>query len=115
MKQLVLSIFCSFLMLTSCSKDEIQVIGVEITGTSTLNGSYMLDKTYDKGTKYVNLSNNSQYLKTAFIDNKDMWILMRGNVYYYKIEQNGAYPPKSGWECGFDVDKDKFKCELILD
>ena len=115
MKKLAFVMFCFVLGLTSCSKDTIEIIGVEVSGTYSLNGKYMHDKTFTKGTQYVSVTDETLRLKTAIIDNKDMWILIRGNVYYYKIVKDGAYPPQSGWECGYDVDKEDFKCELIID
>lgn len=115
MKKLIFPLIYSVLILTSCSKDEIEVIGVEISGTSSLNGTYMLDKTYSKGIKYVNIDDETKRLKTTLVDNKNMWILLKNNVFYYRIEQNGQYPPESGWECGIGVDKDKFNCKLIYD
>lgn len=115
MKKLTLLLFCIGICLTSCSKDDIEVIGVEVTGTYSLNGKYMLDDSFKKGTQYVNVNDETLRLKTATIDNKDMWIVIKGNVYYYKIEKNGAYPPESGWVCGYDVGKEKFKCTLLLD
>ncbi len=116
MKKLTLFMIFSVFSLTSCSKDEIEVIGLEISGTNSLNGIYMLDKANTKGLKYVNADDNTERIITYLADNgKDMWGLMKNNILYYKIEQNGVYPPESDWECGIGVDKDKFKCELIID
>ncbi|TYA92105.1 hypothetical protein [Seonamhaeicola marinus] len=115
MKKLPLIMFFSLILLASCSKDSIDVIGVEISGTSTLNGTYMLDKSHTKGPKYVNVNNTSKRLITYMDDGTEMWGLMDANYLLYKKEVDGQYPPESDWECGVGVDKDKFKCKLLLD
>ena len=102
------------LFLISCSKDS-EVIGIEISGTSSLNGTYMLDKSYTKGPKYVNTEDTAKRLITYDDKETNMWGLMNRNYLVYKIEKNGEIPPESGWECGVGVDKDKFKCILIYD
>lgn len=115
MKQLALIMLCIVFSLTSCSKDNIEVVGVEISGTSSLNGTYMLDKTYTKGPKYVNISDNTKRLITYDDEGIEMWGLMSSNYLLYKIEVNGEYPPNADWQCGIGADKDAFNCELILD
>ncbi len=118
MKRSALVMHCLTLILTiglfSSCNDEIEVIGVEVSGSS-FDGIYLLDKTYTKGTKYVNQSDGTERIKTVFWEDKNQWVLMKNNVVYYKIEQDGPYPPDSQWECGIGADKDKFKCELIID
>ncbi|WP_136479885.1 hypothetical protein [Cognatitamlana onchidii] len=100
----------------SCDKDEPQVIGVEVSGTSSLNGTYMIDQNYTKGTRFINKENDTERIKTyTSEEGVDMWGLMRRNVLYYKIERDGSnIPPESQWECGIGVDKDKFKCLPIF-
>lgn len=115
MKKLNLLMLCLSMVIVSCSKDDVEVIGVEISGTSSLNGTYMLDKAHTKGPKYVNVSDSSKRLITYNDEGTEMWGLMSANYLLYKIEVDGTYPPKSDWECGVGVDKDAFKCELIID
>ncbi|WP_406683293.1 hypothetical protein N1F78_11430 [Seonamhaeicola sp. MEBiC1930] len=115
MKKITFILLVLLLAITSCSKDNIEIVGVEISGTYSLNGTYMLDKTYTKGPKYVNTLDESKRLITYNDEGTEMWGLMYTNILYYKIEANGEYPPKSDWECGIGADKDAFKCELIID
>jgi hypothetical protein len=115
MKKLTFLLLCFSLVIASCSKDNIEVIGVEISGTSTLNGTYMLDKAHKKGPKYVNVSDASKRLITYNDEGTEMWGLMSSNYLLYKIEVNGEYPPEANWDCGIGVDKDAFKCKLIID
>ncbi len=103
------------LFLTACSNDSDRIIGVEISGTSTLNGTYMLDESHTKGPKFVNVEDSSKRLITYMDDGTEMWGLMRQNYLVYKIEMNGDIPPEQQWECGVGVDKDKFRCFPIFD
>lgn len=118
MKRLTL-VLCYFIFtlcagsFCSCS-DHIEIIGLQVSGSS-FDGTYLLDKTYTKGTKYVNKDDATERVKTVFWEDKNQWVLMKNNVVYYKIEQDGPYPPDSQWECGIGAGKDKFKCELIID
>ena len=103
-----------FIAITSCSSNSEEIVGLDVSGTS-FNGKYMLDKTYTKGVKYIHESDETKRIITYDIakEGLKMWGLMVGNTLYYKIEQNGAYPPESQWDCGIGIDKDKFKIAYI--
>ncbi len=101
-------------VLTSCSSDDsVEVVGLEVTGSGGFDGIYMLDETFTEGTKYVKESDDNTCIKTINIDDEDLWILLQGGYYYYKIAQDGPYPPESDWVCGFDYDMDTFRCTII--
>lgn len=114
MKKATVIMHCFILTLaigltTSCSSDSEELIGVEVSGSS-FDGTYLLELNYTKSKKFVNKSDESErIIEYSNDDDKAMWGLMKGNTLYYKIEQNGSTPPKSQWDCGVGVHKDKFR------
>lgn len=98
------------ILLYSCTNEPDRVIALEISGTSSLNGTYTIDETHTKGPKYVNDEDSSKRLITYNDDGVEMWGLMNKNYLVYKIEKEGGVPPERDWECGVGVDKDKFRC-----
>ncbi|MBC3759160.1 hypothetical protein H7U19_12135 [Hyunsoonleella sp. SJ7] len=51
-------------ILTACSTEADRIIGVEISGTITLNGTYMKDDNHTEGPKFVNIEDSSKRLIT---------------------------------------------------
>lgn len=95
---------------SSCSKDADKLVGLEISGTISLNGTYMLDETHTKGPKFVHTEESSKRLITYMDEDTEMWGLMSQNYLVYKVPVDGEIPPNEQWECGLGVDKDKFRC-----
>ncbi|GEM_PF-5805996 len=112
-KAIVIMAFAA-ICFTSCSTEADRVIGVEISGTFTLNGTYMKDENHTKGPKFVNIEDSSKRLITYMDGETEMWGLMRQNYLVYKIATDGEIPPEEQWECGVGVDKDKFRCISIF-
>ena len=118
LKSLIVLLIASFVFI-ACNKDEEvtpEVIGYEISGTSSWDGIYLEDMNYTKGPKFIHKDNDNYVLKTYTDDGVEMWcLLINNNVIYYKTPKTGDCPPESRWTCGVGVDKPNFKVTPVYE
>ena len=101
---------------TACKKDDANIIGYEVSGTSSWDGIYLEDVNYTKGPKFIHKDNDNYVLKTYTDDGVEMWcLLINNNVIYYKTPKTGDCPPESRWTCGVGVDKPNFKVTPVYE
>ena len=101
---------------SACKKDNTQLIGYEISGTSSCDGIYLEDKAYTKGIRFIHKENDNFVLKSYTTDGVEMWgLLIYNESLIYKTPKTGDTPPESGWTCGVGVDKPKFKVTPVYE
>lgn len=121
----LLCLFFVTIFILSCEKDasdtkpsEPQLLGFEVSD-SEFGGLYVIDTTYNRGYKYVNEEDETEYLATFMEEDTEMWGMFKvqGSAlyYYFKIESSDEYPPESGWTCGLGYDKPNFTCTPVYE